>query len=133
MSFDWHEYEVLARLLAGDSDVDISQISDDARRRTAISRAYYASLHVAREFIEIHLGLILKNSASKSLHTQVINTYRDDENLTYIAVGENLNRLRLLRVQADYEKEMSKIRSKTRDALTFARDIFDNIEKLKNS
>lgn len=44
MSFDWHEYYVLARELSGVSSVPSSI---DAKLRTAMSRAYYAAFCVA--------------------------------------------------------------------------------------
>jgi len=48
--FDWPDYFVLARMLAGE---DI-ECSPEARQRCAISRAYYAVVCHARNYLEIY-------------------------------------------------------------------------------
>lgn len=130
MNFDWYQYELVAHYIAG-GRVDPESIEDEARFRVAISRAYYSALHTARDYIEIHLGLILREG--NSVHTQVINTYRDDDDPIYIEIGENLNRLKQLRVEADYDKTVYDIRTKTKDAFVYVRSIRERIDSLKNT
>jgi uncharacterized protein (UPF0332 family) len=130
MSFDWKEYESFARLLAG-KDVPDSQLTKDARLRTAISRAYYASFNLACEFIEDYLQLKFKDTKSKSIHAKVIYEFSSDTDRDWKDIGADLGRLRDLRVNADYYKEMPKIVNETNLAIMYARNIIKKIDTLK--
>ncbi len=98
--FDWQEYLYLALELAGRKGTP--QCNDEADKRTAISRAYYAAFRKARNFLivrdnfEIDLG-------TGSSHNQVIYAFKNHPNHQRQILGENLRRMKIYRESADYD------------------------------
>ena len=93
MSFDWTGYLDLARELA-------SATGQEARLRTAISRAYYAAFHQARIHLERE-GVAMHHNGSD--HGRVKRAFRDNPDPTRGWIGATLERLLEDRNQSDYD------------------------------
>ena len=50
MSFDWIDYYTLADELSKKRN-DESSVNEEAACRSAVSRAYYAALHICKDFL----------------------------------------------------------------------------------
>ena len=55
MGFDWREYLILAQFLQGHSEI---KYSEEAARRAAVSRAYYAAYCHARNYARDKLNFV---------------------------------------------------------------------------
>lgn len=100
--FDWKDYLILAKELAKNPD--------EASKRSAISRAYYASQRTAYDFLESYFPNELKfSSQGKSSHASCWKTFstfqpmKADRNLS--SIGQSGERVKEWRVYADYEKK----------------------------
>lgn len=100
MSFDWAEYLKLAKALTGDIQ---ETPNEEARSRSAISRAYYAAFCQARNYLRDgeHDSTIPRMNDS-GVHTYVINKFRASRDRTRRTIGNNLYQLRIERNNADY-------------------------------
>jgi uncharacterized protein (UPF0332 family) len=87
--FDWSSFADLAQELSGRS-------GEEAAERSAISRAYYAAFHAARDYLD-RTGPAVARSGSA--HAEVRNRMFWSER----RVGEGLRRLHGLRKHADYD------------------------------
>ncbi|MGK7926998.1 MAG: HEPN domain-containing protein [Spirulina sp.] len=110
MSFNWLEYLQLAQQLSGNAKISASR---ESRLRSAISRAYYSVFIQARNYLRDREGLAipLKNS-----HRYIIQTFKTHANIDYREIGNNLERLRIRRNQADYDdifKNLPKITTRS--------------------
>ena len=94
MSFDWREYLDLARELAGRGT---TRSTEEAKLRSAISRAYYASYCKARNQYPAPPNFV------GSEHTFVWNQFQKSSDLTRKEIGREGHRLRIDRNLADYE------------------------------
>jgi uncharacterized protein (UPF0332 family) len=72
---------------------ELGQTSEEERLRTAIGRAYYAVFLVARE----KLGVVTR----RRVHQTVIEELKKTPGMR--AIGDQLDRLRQLRTEADYD------------------------------
>ena len=104
MSFDWSEYLDLAQELAGQAT---SPSSQEAKLRSAISRAYYAAFCTARN----HLRDREKHSIPRGgqAHPYVRDQFKQSPDKVRKKVGENLNRLRIQRNKADYDDILARL------------------------
>jgi len=98
--FDWTEYLTLARELVGDSAV---AATPEARRRAAISRAYYAAYGAARQLL-VTRGEYANPDRSGS-HEAVIRLFREHPARGRQDLGRDLDRLRRAREIADYQAD----------------------------
>jgi uncharacterized protein (UPF0332 family) len=98
MPFDWNQYLSLANELA--------ERSDEAALRSAISRAYYGALCLARNFL-ITKGELDKNAISreKDSHTIIWQAFKNGGK-TRAGVYQNGLRLKFKRKEADYEDDV---------------------------
>lgn len=103
MIFDWSDYLHLAEDLAGRAVVPPSQ---EAKLRSAISRAYYAAFCKARNFLRDKKGDTRIPSGGEA-HRYVRNRFKTSGDKSYKSIGANLNRLRLDRGKADYDDTIS--------------------------
>jgi uncharacterized protein (UPF0332 family) len=98
MAFQWEDYLILAEDLGGDEN-------DEAALRCAVSRAYYAAFHVAKDFLNGLDDPALKVSENKqSIHYEVWKAFLG-RGRHWESVYNNGDRLRKRRVDADYEPE----------------------------
>lgn len=132
MRFDWSEYLNLAQELAATN----SESSDnrEAKLRSAISRAYYSTFCLARNYlrdIEKDPRLFRKNRDINE-HQYVAEEfiYHPTKKKNLVKIGENLSRLRELRNQADYEDTMFNLQREARNALMLAENIISALSNL---
>ena len=132
MRFDWSEYLNLAQELAAtNSD---SSANRDAKLRSAITRAYYSTFCLARNYlrdIEKDPRLFRKNRDINE-HQYVAKEfiYHPTQLKNMIKIGENLSRLRELRNKADYEDTIFNLQKEARNALVLAENIISALSKL---
>ena len=92
MAFDWNDYLALASQLAGKLD--------EASRRTAISRAYYCVFNLANARAISRVGPRPEGVPS---HRWCWEQYKRTSDPTCARLGNTGDRLKRIRVQADYE------------------------------
>jgi len=95
--------------------------SDDAALRSAISRAYYSALIVARDA----KGLATRGRAG---HQAVIDGYSG--NAADNVVADNLRKLRALREKADYQPKETCMNAEGHHAIAHARKVLSYLRKL---
>src|SRR5438128_11896366 len=101
MNFDWNEYLALAQELAGVAPESPS--SEEARHRTAINRAYFATFHAC-------LGRLGSKVPTYQIsHLAVVEYFLHNQNRAYKDIGTRLNMLLLDRRKADYETDVPRI------------------------
>lgn len=125
MTFNWLEYLNLAKDI-----VNVQPISSipEEKRRTSVSRAFYAAYCLARNFlrdIEGHDKNRLKQQ------DYVIDQFQSDDPDRNDVYTE-LDRLRDNRRRADYEDEFSSIDKKVTEALYYSEFIIDRLDVLQN-
>lgn len=127
MSFSWPNYLVLAKDLAGWS---VSEpVNEEAKLRSAISRAYYASFHVIKGYLE-EKGEIDTLPTGRSQHQGIIIHLKNSSERDRKKLGHNLNRLLSDRRRADYYSSFHNIKNQTNSAIKTAERIFKSIESL---
>ncbi|HAZ46829.1 MAG TPA: hypothetical protein DDW76_30770 [Cyanobacteria bacterium UBA11369] len=120
MTFNWSEYLNLAQELA-------QQTTDEAKLRSAISRAYYAAFIKSRNFLQEREGLTIP---TENTHKYVINQFKNSSDPVRIKIGRRLLRLRGFRNQADYDNTFPLLVEKTQESLTLARRIISSLDNL---
>jgi len=132
MRFNWSEYLNLAQELAAtNSD---SSANRDAKLRSAISRAYYSTFCLARNYlrdIEKDPRLFRKNRDINE-HQYVAEEfiYHPTKMKNMVKIGEKLSKLRELRNKADYENTMFNLQKEARTALILAQNIISALSNL---
>jgi uncharacterized protein (UPF0332 family) len=124
MSFDWSEYLTLAQELAG----ELVLSNEEAKSRSAISRAYFSAYCIARNFLRDKEGYrIPEDSDAHSL-------VRDLFVKSYVGhrrrIGQNLERLRLDRNKADYDDIFTGLPSSVTVALNLAKWVISTLSTL---
>src|SRR5688572_2730831 len=79
---------------------ELETATDEARLRTAVSRAYYASLHQATALV-IRFGVQLPRGVNK--HAKIPIPFQNSGDLTAASAGQLLDNLRGERNHADYD------------------------------
>lgn len=125
MSFDWNQYYELAKSLA---DRDGSP-SAEARKRSAISRAYYAALIQARQKASDRTGDDIPRGGT---HHWTIKKYQKDPVPEAKRIGSHLKRLKKRRERADYENSVPRLDSELESALQEAGTLLSRINGLPN-
>lgn len=126
MDFNWVEYlclaeELLAKPLTGGRIFE-------AKLRTAISRAYYSAFGTASEFLQEKNGLTVPR---KNPHLFVSNQFCASNEKKKKKLGSNLDRLKDLRVKADYYKNWPvDLEKQGTIALTYAHKIISSLRSL---
>jgi uncharacterized protein (UPF0332 family) len=125
MPFDWAAYLDLARELAGQSS---GPSLEEARLRSAISRAYYAAFKKAYNYLcGKDPGVRFQK---EGVHQYVYEKFRYHPDTGWQQVGSSLERLRQLRNRADYEDQMADLPADTQRALAFAAGIIAALGRL---
>ncbi|HXF05948.1 MAG TPA: HEPN domain-containing protein [Blastocatellia bacterium] len=125
MSFDWLEYLDLARELAGQTTAASTQ---EAKWRSAISRAYYAAFCKARNCLRDKQGLSIPRTGQA--HRIVWRQFKNSPDKSRKRIGENLRRLLNDRRQTDYEDVVSNLPVLTHKAVTRASEVVSVLGKL---
>ncbi|WP_413509927.1 hypothetical protein [Carnobacterium maltaromaticum] len=111
MDFDWNSYYNLAK--------ELSVCNDEAKQRTAISRAYYSAYRLMRDKVSI-----ASYEGRSSSHADVWNfigktNYRSCKSDGFI--------LKELRQKADYDANMPDLEADCEEALILAEQIINKI------
>ena len=126
MKFDWEEYFNLAKDLAG--------TTEEAKLRSAVSRAYYSAFCLARNYLrDIEQDPRLShNQTDINVHKYVADEFihHKSKSKTMIEIGNDLNRLRPRRNKADYEEPISYLPKESIAALMLAENIISALRKL---
>ncbi|MEG3841921.1 HEPN domain-containing protein [Microcoleus sp. herbarium14] len=131
MRFDWSEYLNLAQELAAtNSD---SSANSEAKLRSAISRAYYATFCLARNYLrDIEKDPRLsRNNRDINEHQYVAKEfiYHRTRMKNMVKIGENLSKLRELRNKADYQDTYN-CQNSVKNALMLAQNIISALNEL---
>jgi uncharacterized protein (UPF0332 family) len=125
MSFDWSEYLNLAQELSGHITGPSSQ---EARLRSAISRAYYAAFCKARNHLRDKERHSIPDGGQA--HPYVREQFRRSPDKARKKLGENLNRLRIDRNKADYHDTVAGLPAITEKALRLAERGISKLDSL---
>jgi uncharacterized protein (UPF0332 family) len=100
---------------------------DEAKWRSAISRAYYGVFNMARQVLETRRK---KPFERGGVHGAVLRALRDSGDATLISIGRDLQNLKDWRERADYGDDIPKCRQNTEAQLLRALKIRQDIESL---
>ncbi len=127
MSFDWTQYYQLSRELLGKPN---SSASEEAKQRSAISRAYYAVFNLAADYIVAVEG----DDAlprTKDVHYAVSDYFRRESDKVSRDIADHLYNLRSARNQSDYKTSISSLRQLADSSLMRANSAIQLLSKLK--
>ncbi|CAN5742873.1 hypothetical protein BH24ACI2_BH24ACI2_11170 [soil metagenome] len=119
MSFGWRDLQELAEKL--------KQEPDEASKRAAISRIYYAAFWRARDFL-MEDGFVFHDFDGS--HRQVWREF-ERRGKTFRAVGISGMRLHKIRVQADCFIETEDINRLKSEAFNLAENIFSYLQQIE--
>lgn len=138
MNFNWKSYLEFAQNLLDEvrsswgQEVDLSM--QEAKMRSAISRAYYSVFCLVRNHlrdVEGYNELInLKTDVHKYIIDEILLVSQDQ---TFINLGKDLRSLRLLRNKADYDDKINGLFADLTKALKLGNTIIKNLEALINN
>lgn len=120
MVFKWAEYLRLAGELRAEAD--------EASKRSAISRAYYAVYNTAR--LKQQGNRIEVRDEGEGSHQARWNAFRGHKDVRCQWIGINGDRLREKRKNADYSDEIHSIPSELATAMTLADFIMKSLAEL---
>lgn len=123
MTFDSKGYLAVAQELMEREGLTAPQ---DARCRSAISRAYYAVYGVARSFAAARPGF---ERSSGSEHSALSRWFKNQSSPRFRKVGHMLQRLHDQRKSADYGDEIENPLDQARASIRGATDILRIIEE----
>lgn len=121
MSFDWSQYFVLAEHLA--------EQDDEASRRSAVSRAYYAAYCSARNWLQANEPDLGRAPPGES-HRYIWDRYQRGPHRIRVRIGAEGNRFRSERNRADYTDAVYHLDRLVETALARARTIFELLHGL---
>jgi uncharacterized protein (UPF0332 family) len=131
LRFDWLKYLIVASDLSNVDPItfipkiDLQDVLCEAKCRCAISRAYYSIFCSARNYLrDVRQDQRLKRKpeAGFNVHQHVISELladRTDGNIKRL--GQNLDRLRTLRNEADYDDFLLTYTGKTKQAFQISK------------
>jgi uncharacterized protein (UPF0332 family) len=105
----------------------LAAASTEAEWRSAISRAYYAAFHTAREFLA---RLRFRVPAGEQAHAYLWLRLSNTGDPTADAIGRLLRDLRGRRNNADYDLGRPRSRANAADGVTDARDLIARMDAL---
>jgi hypothetical protein len=127
-AFDWRNYLALAR------ELHDAARGDEAKLRTATSRAYYAARHAAVDWLPTHALAsiaVARPDGTRSLpHTRIWRRLRESTDPRVRRVGRLGDRLREAREAADYEAIVPEVGRLAEDALAWAGRIIADLARL---
>lgn len=99
MSFNWTQYVSFAKeIIQDDPKAELAE----AYSRASVSRSYYGAFGLARKIL-----LERKIQEPKGeIHSHVIKQFQESQNKIDRQIGEQLNRLKAQRVEADYKEDL---------------------------
>lgn len=130
MSFDWSEYFRLAFDLDVRARSEANLQAQEAKWRTAISRAYYAAWCKARNKLRD------EGSADTSClqdHGCVIRKFQESSDPARRQIGITLSRMIDNRRRADYQDTVARIADVSNAQLLLGQDVIPQIDKLPSA
>jgi uncharacterized protein (UPF0332 family) len=94
----WSDYLDLAQELHGGA---VGTPFEEAKLRSAISRAYYAVFNEGRDFLRVRMPRLLIPEDGRA-HEFVADVFANDSRADWVTVGAKMGRLRQNRRKADY-------------------------------
>jgi uncharacterized protein (UPF0332 family) len=128
MTFDWHQYLILAEYLYDNRDTLPDR---EACLRTSISKAYYAAFCSARNYARDLDRLVLDESAQD--HGSVKKHYIRAPDPKNRQVGNSLDRLRDFRNQADYSDTIDKLEELAKAAISQSKQVHTLLNQIYRS
>jgi uncharacterized protein (UPF0332 family) len=125
MTFDWSQYLNLAREIIGQPT---SPANLEAKRRSAISRAYYAAFISARNYLQEIEGLSIPITADA--HKYVVQQFKQSSDSDRQNIGRNLEKLRRERNQADYNNSIPELFKITKIAVKRSERVISKLNSL---
>ncbi len=119
MIFDWNDFRKLAE--------ELRKREDEAAKRTAISRVYYAIYWKARLYLEDEGFIFRQNDSS---HRQIWEEYKN-KGLTFRAISISGSELHRNRVQADYFPEIKDLEILLKESFKLAENTFKYLEQIE--
>src|SRR5436305_1899156 len=107
MAFYWSDYLAAAQQWA----LATTPLLEEAILRSAISRAYYAAFHEARDYLANHGDTGIPTGGRA--HAYVRDRFRNDPDTNRQQIGQYLDRMRLDRNRADYIRPQAGIAAMT--------------------
>lgn len=105
MAFDWNDYLTIAKELKTDTDGQPNSNSVEAKRRTAISRAYYSVYHLAIDYAKTNLGYTPTQYGPNQAHSDIRSVYQSQlANPDHQEVCKMLFKLHKARKNCDYDE-----------------------------
>ncbi|WP_071191136.1 HEPN domain-containing protein [Trichormus sp. NMC-1] len=135
MKFDWSSYLEVAETLYNEvistSNQANSASINEAKIRSCISRAYYSAFCLTRNYLRDFEGYTNLRTLKVGVHTYVITELLGSKERDFIKLGQTLERLRLLRVEVDYEDYIAPnlLISKAKQAIKDAKNVVQLLEK----
>ena len=126
--FDWQQFLNLARELVGQPT---PTASGEARKRTAISRAYYSAHHSARQFVEQHPPTAI--GPGGMAHGDVWRWFKDQDVQALKEVGLDLDRLYKMRGKADYKAVVPRLDHLVSTSILMAEEVHRSLKGHGNS
>jgi len=130
MSFQWIEYMYLAQELVDNKDIS-GTVNEEAKYRSAISRAYYSVYCHIKDYITKKKKIPFYKLEKESDHQAVIRLLRNYTNGKDKKYADYLDTLRTIRNQADYDDNYvlnypgaSSLLSEARTAIDICNQIF---------
>lgn len=125
--FNWTEYFNFAEALVTNSQLGVTE---EARYRSAISRAYYAVYKRAENFLkENEKGICFSPKLTDS-HQFVMTTFKGGD-LYRRGIGTALDRLRQKRNQADYQDYFSDLKRNCDFSILEAKGALSKLDRLR--
>ncbi|MBD2568867.1 HEPN domain-containing protein [Anabaena lutea] len=138
MKFDWLSYLEVAQTLYNEvistSNQANSASINEAKIRSCISRAYYSSFCLVRNYLRDVEGYSELINLKHDVHNHIINKILlISQDTNFINLGKDLRSLRNLRNKVDYEDEIPfhSLSANAKKALKYAEKIKKLLEKLK--
>jgi hypothetical protein len=122
MPFNWSEFYRLATQLG-------TQLADEAALRSAVSRAYYATYHLADERRSAN-NLSLPPIPNAGMHLRLWYLFRNHPHASCRKIGIDGDRLRKRRARADYEPVIPNLPSELILAMQEAQSLIRSIASL---
>lgn len=138
MSFDWTEYLRLSEKLTG---AGTTPPSEEGKLRCAISRAYYAAHHCARNYLRDIQRIPEKRDhgyVRKWFQEAYYSTPSEHRLVEHKTIELSLQRLQGKRIKADYEAvylnaDVRKLRVEANRAVAEANDVLSCLQRLLRS
>lgn len=104
-------------------------VDNESCMRSAVSRAYYASLHRSIIFAESK-GVRFQCKGKSEIHGEVLDYFKYHSSTVLHFVGVNLGRLKKNRNECDYDDNIGNIKKTAENAIINAEEIFNSISQV---